>query len=420
MERPQGREEIIVDIKSKVAVEFPEDPEKGFEAIFSSVGNSESQCVTWLCLGRSPITKSGLHTKFLTESSYAWRCDQKLQSEYCTENLIPIGLVVEADTLYLGASEYVTGFRLTEAGLRYQPIAAYLLEQSADLPHSLLTYFGQTSTGPGNTRPVLNKINILGYLYHQEEPVKTTEIATTLNLQIALVGKRLRDLRRVGLVKHLHFDTEKDAGKYSLSKETNREDIDNVETVYSERGLTHLIAEMLFELGTADILSMATVLRNRFPDIYADKDPRHFRGRVAKTLRGLAKQGICHGDFGRDRKSYDTITDLGKRIMERIVFPVERALTDESLLLLWRRIPWQTYATSQVAKYSQESGNANRRSLEDWKSDALAIIRENPGIRPEEVKTQLEHNPSDPLRFLLRENKVRKERVGKATRYYPN
>src|SRR3989344_224882 len=106
-ERAQDRE--ILDIRVNKEEEFPEDPEKRFETIFSAIGNSEAKCLTLLCLSKSPISRYDLHKKFLQESGYAWETARMLQADYCSYTLVPIGLVAEEDTLYYGSTEYITG-----------------------------------------------------------------------------------------------------------------------------------------------------------------------------------------------------------------------------------------------------------------------------------------------------------------------
>lgn len=415
-------EKDIIEIKTRREEQFPTDPHERFSAIFPSIGNSEAKCVMLLCLTEFPQTGYGLHRKFMQESSDAWRHDEKLQENYCNSNFIPIGLVAAADTLYDSASEYITGYRLTSAGRRYgQPIAAYLLEQSSQLPFSLLQIFGQTSTGPGKTRPVLNKVSILKYLYEETSQFRATDIALAVGLQAALVGKRLRDLAKVGLVDYSSTTVEKPGfAKYTLVEDADREQVTHPGTSVK---LTAIVADLLFELKTIDAHSLAALLQERYSEPYKKMSFKNLRHRISTILAHLSRNNICHTDSWQGRKiqSSAQISGLGRTVVERIIDPVEEALAeDESLLISWKGIPWQELAPAAVAKYSQSSGNANRRASREWMDDALNIIVQNPGIRPREVRAFLGHNPSNPLKELLASGKIRKERKGYSTLYFHN
>src|SRR3989338_4940944 len=135
----------VVDLKPKHGVEFPNENEadKRFGEIFSAIGNSETKCLTLLLLNRSPQTDYDLYKKFIDISHGVWKSNVHSQGQYCRNSLVPIGLVAEADTLFYGATEYVTGYRLTQAGEKVgQPIAAFLLQKSSLFPFSLSEIFG--------------------------------------------------------------------------------------------------------------------------------------------------------------------------------------------------------------------------------------------------------------------------------------
>lgn len=417
MEELRREPSEIVNTRIRQEAEFPLDPNRRFAAMFPAVGNSEAKSLTLLCLSSSPMSEVDLHHQFLERSEMIWRTDGKLQGNYCRATLIPIGLVAEADTLFYGSTEYVISYRLTPAGIKYgQPIAAFLLEQSSHLPLSLLDYFGQTSTGPGNTRPVLNKIGILKYLLEHQGKVRTTDIAETIDLQPALVGKRLRNLRDVGLVNYDSFDTEEDTINYKLLRNANRTVI---RTVHTDTALTHEVADLVFRMGTVNRDSVLSILKERHGSAFASLPS--LRNRLSHILSGFVDMGICESEkFSKEEKSKARITELGSEIVSNIVVPIERALADDSSLLeAWNRIPWQNYARKTIEKYKFRSGNVNRQSIQYWKDQAFWIVSGNPGITPEDIRTRLEHNPSDPLRILLNEGKIRKEKIGKRMAYYP-
>lgn len=199
MVEQEGRSREVIGVRIKREAEFPEDPKERFNAVFAALGNSEAKCLTLLSLSEGPLTRDALHAKFTEVSSGVWQTNRGSQTEYCYNTLIPIGLVAEADTLYFGATEYITGYRLKPAGQKFgQPIAAHLLAQSATLPYSLLEIFGQTSKGRGESRSVLNRAKILELLSN-EEGLTARDIANRLSIHEASVGRHLMGFSKLGL-----------------------------------------------------------------------------------------------------------------------------------------------------------------------------------------------------------------------------
>lgn len=413
----QERPREIVDIKVRKETEFPTDPEKRFEAVFSAIGNSEAKCLTLLCLSQSPLTKGDLHQKFLAESGSVWKTNKAIQASYCQNTLIPIGLVAEADTLHYGALEYVTGFRLTEAGQKYgQPIAAYLLEKSSQLPHSLLRIFGPTSKGPGETRSVLTRAKLLEVLASKNVVSRSTDLANQLGVDERIVGRHLRHLSQLGLVGYQAVDTEQPGfAKYTLIENTRTGE---PETVLNLRKLTKNVYQLLLSQKTVDRTYLTQVLKDNHPDLQSESLAAY----ISSVLSGLTKQGICQADLfvGGKILSQAKITESGRQVVSEIILPLKEALAENhQLLSQMKQIPWQNYAKVAILKHQESSGYANNRPLEEWAGDAFYIIGQNPGIRPGEMKKLLGHQPSNLLQILLAQGKIRKERQGVAVRYYP-
>ena len=417
MERAEQRPREIIDVRVLREEEFPSDPEARFEAVFSAIGNSEAKCLTLLCLEQSVQTGWELHRRFLEASRRVWKTNRKLQANYCLKTLVPIGLVAEVDSLYDGVAEYVVGFRLTEAGRKYgQPAAVFLLEKSKDLPYSLNKIFGQTARGRGETRSVLNRAAILSSLAKNPREQRTVDIAGELGLEPTIVGSHLEHLSCLGLVDYQSVSTEeKGYASYELLK---RADFSRVKSVRTLQNLTREVYRLLLELKAADAGQLAEILKSQFPK----SKIATLKSEISRVLSGLSRQGVCQPQLfvGGKIQSRAEISKLGAQIAQELILPIKQALADDQRLLAnWQAIPWQNFTAELIAKYKETSVHANSQARQEWMDKAMTIIAQNPGARPGEIQTLLGRNTTDLLRILLEEGKVRKERQGKAVRYFP-
>jgi len=393
---------------------FPEDPQERFAAVFGAIGNSEAKCLTLLCLSQSPITGPDLHQRFIEESGAAWRSNRNTQSEYCINTLIPIGLVTQEDYIAYGSQDYVTGFRLTEAGNLYGvPIAAYLLSESNDLDKSLLAIFGQTSKGSGETRSVVNRARILKLL-SISQPLRTKDLAEHLELDGSCVSHHLQHLTSLGLIDYSSTNSEiKGLFKYNLVPEASRQ---KVQTVERSRTLTEEVADLAFKLKEVDCARLAAILKDR-----SHSSEKNLRGAVSKILSGLAGQGILtRGIFQKgESQSQAAVTPLGRQLVDSLIVPIEEALINGSHLDDWHQLDWRKQTKEAITKYKNASGHIRQQPLEYQQALALEIIRQNTGIRPAEIARQIQPNSLyDVLRNLVQSGQVRKEKRGRATCYF--
>jgi hypothetical protein len=408
-------EAVNSSAETKAKQEFPTNPEDRFEALFAAIGNSEAKMLTLLSLSRQLITKGDLHGEFVRLSEGVWRTDNKLQANYCQYTLAPIGLVAEELFVRVGTQDKVVGFKITEAGYEYGvPIAAYLLSKSHELPHPFLTIFGPTSTSGGKTRSVTNRANILEYLDSQDEPVREVDVVNVLGIDQGKTGARLTHLSNLGLIEYSSVNSEERGKiKYFLEKEAKRE---SVAIVSAYTNLTQEVADIVFETGEVDSNSVYERLRGQHPNA----KEKGLRQQLSKILSGLEKQGILRRGIFKagEVQSQARITEEGRRVVRDIIEPVKRALSgDEELLEAWRHIRWQQYAKEAVARYRESSGYANSRSREEKTGEVLALILQNPGIRPGEIIEQLGYFPMKMLHDLLEAGRISREIEGKAARY---
>lgn len=396
--------------------EFPTDPEKRFEAIFAAIGNSEAKCVTILCLSENPITGQDLWRKFLSASDRSWSLHSKTPAMYCSDTLVPIGLVDEVDIVRDGSNQFVVGFRLTQAGRNFgQPIAASLLEQSTNMSESLLTIFGQTAKTAGETSTVINRARILEYLKSAKPNLSSENVVENLGLAVSTVGDNLRRLSKLGLVHYKSLNME-DRGlfKYNLVSEALRSE---VQVVAKSPILTGEVANLLFEYRRVDVDFLVEKLYGKRRRSKSSLGPN-----VSSILSGLVRQGICAPEEFVANKilSRATISERGRAVFTDILQPLQKALSgDNGLLDKWRQINWRTYAKTGVAKYKEASGRAEQESREEVASKVLTVITENSGIRTKEIALFLGRDVSHGLKDLLDKGLVTRVKKGKAATYYP-
>lgn len=417
-QRKHDREQKpIADIRVIREAQFPEDAEKRFEAVFASIGNSEAKCLTLLCLSESPITPPDLRARFMRETSNVWAINYSGPSEYCKDTLVPIGLVAEADVLYSGSDEYITGYRLTGAGKTFgHPISAFLLKESDRLPYSLLTLFGQTSKTGGETRSVVNRARILEHLTLNPTNVRQMDVSQSLGLNHTVVSNHLRHLFRLGLIDYSSIGPEdKGMMKFAISHNADDIEVDGLRGVSSP--LTKGVMEALKAVGVADAHTLAEVVKESYPD----KASASLAQDIGRILSELSKKGYCQRElFSKKTRSDVKITDAGVAITSDVIVPIKRALNgDTDLLASWQSINWQDLAKNALVKYRNESGHANAISEAERLGRALEIINQNPGIRPRELGLSLQYVPTNLLKTLLENGKIRKERQGSGVAYFP-
>ncbi len=412
----------IVDTRLVREEPFPEDPNARFEAIFAAIGNSEAKCVTLLTMQPYPLTQNELHTEFLRATNRVWETSTRLQTIYCNKSLIPIGLVAQADIISYGSLDYVTGYRLTESGEYFgQPIAAFLLQQSTNLPHSLFEIFGPTSKGSGDTRSAINRARLLEYLHQKalEDPnvaYSDLQISKATGINASTVSQALKHLQKLGLVDYKSFQNEQKGSLVYTAVQDSRNK--QVEPVGTDKALTKTVAEFILSHDRVDFNTVVDNLKIKYPD----SNETALRKRIGTVLQGLAKQGIVSRSFVTGRfLSQATIAPLGAQVTWNILIPIRIALSsDESEnLTSWTNIPWNEYAKEGVIRFRESSGHANQRSLDERTNHAHQLILDQPGIRQKDIKAHLKREPADVLRILLAEGKVIKERTGRTVRYYP-
>ncbi|MBI2039886.1 hypothetical protein HYT18_02330 [Candidatus Microgenomates bacterium] len=385
---------------------FPEDPKERFEVILSAIGNSEAKCLTLLCLSKSPITGYDLHQRFIAQSAGVWRTDKAIQANYCHNSLIPAGLA-QADIIYYGTIEYVTGFSLTEAGERVgQPIASFLLEQSAKLPYSLLEIFGPTS----------NRANIIELLYRKGTKQRVIDITNELKISPRVVGRNLQKLDSLGFVTYTSINSEQPGfAPYILTEAAQRE---NVKTVATSRTLTQQVADLLFEQERVDVHFLTTSLKLKYPH----RSFGALKTDISIVLSGLANQKICQAErfIGRHILSQAEITKKGEMVISSLILPIKTALLgDEVLISSWENIAWQRYVKEVILKYKQTSGQANKKTLDECLQEVFSLISQNPGVRPVEILRYLGREYKVPLGRLVGQDMIKKVKTGRSTRYYP-
>lgn len=411
-------ERCIKDRHLVRVVDFPEDPTVRFNTVFPAVGNSESKCVAQLVLKSYPLSANDLYRDFVFVTSGVWKSDSNLVKSYYQKSLVAVGLTAEESILFHGSSEYVTGFRASQGGIIYgQPVAAFLIYQSRDRDYSLGEVFRQTSTGPGQTRSVLNRVGILEALAAGGKSFQHKNIQDGVDIGGAGIGEHLEDLRRMGFVKYRAVNTEKEGfALYTVAENADKSSIKRVNTTSTQ--LTQDVLDVLFQLGIVNRVILAERLKGKYPGTTEEVLKRN----IGQVLSGLSQARVCEpvDITAKTVHALAEITPAGRKIVSELISPIRSALADGSYLDEWRTLPWQQHAPYAVARYRERSGNANQRPIEDTANRVLQLIEDTPGLRPSELKTMINRRVTErALKYLLQRQLTRKEHDGKAVKYYP-
>lgn len=405
-----SRTEVLRQTHQEGSNEFTVEPEKQFGAIFSALGNSEAKCLTLLCLSESPMSTTDLYNHFMTESNSVWKANKRTPANYCQETLEPIGLVAEADIIRNGTHESIVGYRLTESGRTFgQPTAAFLLQKSDELDYSLIEIFGPTHSG-GKNRSVLNRARILEYLSISGNK-SAIEIARSLDLGSNVTG-HLQHLASLGIINFEAISAENPGKvKYEINKKA--------ESTHIRKRIDTLSAEILKAVTDKDVITLNEIARLIYPDLPEDEFVI-LRRKLSKNMTELEKEGACRRiELHGDTRSRASINVQGQQIVSEIIKPIHLVLEENTdLLREWSKIGWRKYASRMIERYSETKPHQNRAKFEG-NLETLTLIRENPGIRRTELMTALKRHPSQYLVDLIKEGRVRREKKGRATAYYP-
>ena len=391
--------------------EFPSDPEKRFEALFSALGNSEAKCLTLLCLSESPISEHDLYRRFVEENQSAWKPNRATVPHYCQQTLEPIGLVAEADVIKDGSIEHIAGYRLTEAGRKFgQPVAAFLLQKSQEFKFSLIEIFGITAT-TGKNRAVLNRARILELLSVNPNP-SVVEISKELGIHGTNISSHLQYLAKLGMVNFESISAENPGQvKYEI--------VEEAQSTRTSKVIDALPAKILKEISTKKVVSLDEIAKSLYPD-YQNEPFKAFRRRLSLWMAALEYEGACKRmDLRGDLRSRASLGEAGAKIVNEVIKPIKQALNgDENLLNEWSRIDWRKSAPQAVEKYKEVKPHQNR-AKSDGVLKTLGIILENPGIRRKDLAKMLGRHPGSYLIDLFKAKKIRSEGKARATVYFP-
>lgn len=172
--------------------------DRRFERVMAGIGNSEAKATALLVLATYPQSMHQLKGAFNDTTNGVWRdIDPGTIGGWMEKSLAPNGLAQETP------SPTAKGYFVTPEGQDIgQPIAKFLLSISANSPHSLSEMFGRTSEGPGDSRPVVNRIKLLDGLLLATGPVYSSDLERATQLPKSVILRHIRDLGLAGFVDH--------------------------------------------------------------------------------------------------------------------------------------------------------------------------------------------------------------------------
>ena len=324
-------------------VKFPDDPDKRFNIVCSSLMNAETKCVAMGLLDEDPKTLSDAYIDFLEVTKGAWMTYQGISflRGYYQNNWADSGFVVRTT----GRSTKITkkgrseadAYYATDAAIKFaQPIAAFLLDSTVLTPMSL-SALGSSKKG-GGANGIINRLGVLDML-NREERATDLEISRNFGEQIWLTNLSLGMLTGANLV---DFKPRGGGISYVL-------DLEDRNDVNVGDNLGESVLEMAFRLKRVNASFVAKLLKERFYKL----TPSELEDQVNGVLLRLHEQGVFKREDDKNlKKGEAVILEGGRNFLDQVISPIKSALAGEdSLLATWSEIDWRKSAARGVRKY---------------------------------------------------------------------
>lgn len=228
------------DVDTKQYTEpFPEHRDKlsvlTMGKLLSAFGNHEAKAFTLVIMDKGEVYNSGqLHSRYVgfQGENPGWLTNHRLQHDYCSYSLSPIGLVVKEE-LQPGSGQY--GYRLSKnneqgelSGEEGQLLAALLLDFSSRYPDvSLIDLFGKTNAPrkkvaeedleEEQSRAPINRWKIYQELATTNlRTIRQIDLANETGLGQSLLEQHLRELSRKKIIDYKDIELGDPVSYYSL------------------------------------------------------------------------------------------------------------------------------------------------------------------------------------------------------------
>jgi len=399
----------------KQEYEFPNDTDERIETILSGIGNGAQKSVIFLNASSQrdiPVGYSGLKNSFMAATDGSWDIHPTTIRGLIQDSIVPTGMVNKENN---------GGISINEDGREYgEPLAKFMIRLAGTSNFSLAEVFSETHKTPeAKHRNPYTIFRLLELLPNSTEEEKSAnELAKEIGVSLPPIGRRLKELQKLGLATYDSVDNELPEGKFGYTVERDFDD----ETPRSIRGLvTQFVSQAIRELqeenpeGFLDIDSIHT----KAIELGAQAKTREVTGLI---LAGLANEGyIKSGNYETTGMlSRSRLTQDGEKLVENFIRPIRIALTDtvegKNLRDTWREIPWQHYSPRAIQMHREKPGKAQDLPAAELDAAILDIIAQRPEVRSGEINTMLgRKNVNVNLLRLLAQGKIERIRKGKAT-----
>ena len=340
----------------------------------------------------------------------------KTFQNYCHNTLVTIGCVVEESIRRETVESVSLAYRLSKAGERYgRPIAALALEYAAEKGMSLFQVLGSTHS-TGERRAPFSRIRILEYLHkHRNVSNREVDLVCETGLGGSTILSALRDLSKIGFVE---YDS---AGECLGGKGVivyhwvpgNK--IEDVRMVKTYRTLTKEAAQLLKDRGSITSTEAAQCLKKNsghFSNIYSGLVLQGF----AKREKGfLGAQKLSDVRIKEEANDFLQLLGLMKEILsDRLSEQNRRQIYDDFI----HGGDYQEILRSALACYVKISRNIHCKPRDDTINEIVRLLKNNPGMRPDEIMKRLGCQRTSYFSELVRKGTLRKKRNGKEVKYY--
>ncbi len=301
---------------------FPSDPEQRLEAVLAGFMNAEPKQILTMLLNPGITEVGSLARQFDQVAGESWkRGTAKILDRYLVNSLDNIGFIAHPVVIRQPLSDAGIGHALTEAGTRYQPLAAFALGVANKTGLSLQQILGPTNTN-GDSRSPYNRFRILEELLKGN--CRIGDLALTLNLAPSSVAGHLKALKKTGFVKYDSVGPENRG--WAIRGWVNGVPSD-AQPIGTLRTLTKQVAGYLFEQGPADYNAVFEYLSSL--PMYEKIGKKGMRENIISVISGLVKQGFVesHTDYKSAIRSHVSLTREGEEFAEDFTGRIRSAVS---------------------------------------------------------------------------------------------
>src|SRR3989338_865250 len=387
--------------------EYPSTLEGRLNALINSI-NTEPKQITLLLLREYPQTGNELCKSFKKTTKNVWPLNRRNFHDYCGLSFVMYGLAKE-ELISIKQNLKSRAWSSTNANEKFGKNAAlFALQLGAKYNISLFEIF-KSSNSPSAKQAPYTRYLTLEYLLKSggARRIDLSEYSSSSTVNIL---DHLRELERIGLVNYTSMGTE---GEKCTQYSWIGGDPKDVKPVSRQKNITSDVVKYLTEVGVAHRNEISKFLSTL--DYYKNRDFDKLNHNVSIILGGIASQGFAKSShIYNEQKSFAKLTDMGKLITTDLQYL--RNLADNNDISIIK-FNLEDYASEAVLRYKNVYSFGKSKDFLERCQVIYELIDKNKKINKRDIRLNIGVNIGIHLNYLLKENKITKERIGRNVYY---